>query len=111
MIEINAICDDVGLDTISTGGVIACMMELTERKIYSDHYHFTQADLDQIYESAVRQGSELIVCTEKDWSKITKLRLPEKQIPFAYLAVEIGFTSGEDEIRQLIKKALASKID
>lgn len=34
LIEINALCDDLGLDTISTGGILACMMEMTEKNIH-----------------------------------------------------------------------------
>ena len=34
LIELNALCDNLGLDTISTGGVLACMMEMTERGIH-----------------------------------------------------------------------------
>ncbi len=34
LIELNSLCDDLGLDTISTGGVLACMMEMTERGIH-----------------------------------------------------------------------------
>lgn len=34
LVELNALCDDLGLDTISTGGVLAYMMEMTERGIH-----------------------------------------------------------------------------
>jgi aldehyde:ferredoxin oxidoreductase len=34
IIEFNEICDDLGLDTISTGNVIAFAMEMTERGVY-----------------------------------------------------------------------------
>jgi len=34
LIRLNALCDDLGLDTISTGGVLACMMEMTESGIH-----------------------------------------------------------------------------
>jgi aldehyde:ferredoxin oxidoreductase len=34
LIELNAVCDDLGLDTISTGGVLACMMEMTETGVH-----------------------------------------------------------------------------
>ena len=44
LIEINAVCDDLGLDTISTGGVIACMMELTEKNIHDFGIRFGETD-------------------------------------------------------------------
>jgi aldehyde:ferredoxin oxidoreductase len=34
LVELNELCDDMGLDTISTGGVLAYMMEMTERGLY-----------------------------------------------------------------------------
>ena len=34
LIELNALCDDLGLDTISAGGVLACMMEMTETGVH-----------------------------------------------------------------------------
>jgi aldehyde:ferredoxin oxidoreductase len=59
LIEINAICDDFGLDTISTGGVIACMMELTERGIHDFGIRFgeTEKALTLIRDIAFKQGA------------------------------------------------------
>jgi aldehyde:ferredoxin oxidoreductase len=34
LIQLNALCDDLGLDTISAGGVLACMMEMTEKGVH-----------------------------------------------------------------------------
>ncbi len=56
--ELNHICNELGLDTISTGSVIACLMELSE-KGYSDH-SFSFADhsgLENLLKKiAFRQG-------------------------------------------------------
>lgn len=40
VIRFNALCDDLGLDTISTGGVIAFAMEMTERGIHDFNLRF-----------------------------------------------------------------------
>jgi aldehyde:ferredoxin oxidoreductase len=43
LIALNALCDDLGMDTISTGGVIAYMMEATERGVHDFGVRFGQA--------------------------------------------------------------------
>lgn len=40
VIRFNEICDSLGLDTISTGNIIAYAMEMTERKIYNFDVRF-----------------------------------------------------------------------
>ena len=44
LIAMNALCDDLGLDTISTGGVIAWMMEMTEKGIHDFGITFGEID-------------------------------------------------------------------
>ena len=44
LIALNALCDDLGMDTISTGGVIAYMMEATERGVHDFGVRFGEAD-------------------------------------------------------------------
>jgi tetraacyldisaccharide 4'-kinase len=41
---------------------------------FSDHYHFTQADIDLILKKA---NGATLVCTEKDWMKVKDLEKPE----------------------------------
>ena len=45
IIEANAICNDLGMDTISAGSTIACAMELTERGKLDSDLRFGRADL------------------------------------------------------------------
>jgi aldehyde:ferredoxin oxidoreductase len=58
LIALNAACDDAGLDTISTGGVIAYMMEMTEKKLHDFGIRFGEIDkaLKLIPEIALRRG-------------------------------------------------------
>lgn len=44
IIEANALCNDLGLDTISTGSTIACAMELSEKGFMDSELHFGLAD-------------------------------------------------------------------
>jgi len=58
LVELNAVCDDLGLDTISTGGVLACMMEMTESGIHDFGIRFGQAEeaIRLVREIAHRRG-------------------------------------------------------
>ena len=58
IIALNALCDDLGLDTISAGGVIACMMELTQKGVHDFGISFGDADkaLDLVKEMAFLKG-------------------------------------------------------
>ena len=45
IIEANALCNDLGLDTISAGSTIACAMELSELGLFDSDLRFGRADL------------------------------------------------------------------
>lgn len=47
IIEANALCNDLGMDTISAGSTIACAMELSERGYLDSDLRFGRADLFQ----------------------------------------------------------------
>ena len=92
---------------------------LVGSKIYNDHYHYTDDCLAGIYEQARHLKVDLILTTQKDWfsSPLSAIRNTSNEqraarydIPFAYLAIELRFISGEDKITRLIEDALAGKI-
>ena len=58
LMEFNVICDDLGLDTISAGGVIAFMMEMSEKGIHDFGLRFGQTNnaLDLLKKIPFRQG-------------------------------------------------------
>jgi len=101
---------DAFLNTIRNLGV-----ELAGSKIYDDHYHYTDACLTEISEQAEELGADLILTTQKDWTKVKsnfKSQISDYKSPplFAYLAIEIKFLAGEDKLTALIKDTLAGKI-
>jgi len=94
---------DAFLNTIKNLGA-----ELAGSKVYDDHYHYTDASLAEISEQAKEFGGDLILTTEKDWTKVVpNFKSP---LPFAYLAIEIKFLAGEDKLTALINDTLAGKI-
>ncbi len=84
--------------------------DIVSSKIYDDHHQYTDDCLAGIYEQAGHLKADLILTTQKDWAKITRLAPVKKDIPLAYLAIELKFISGEDKITRLIEDALAGKI-
>jgi tetraacyldisaccharide 4'-kinase len=84
--------------------------DIVSSKIYDDHYRYTDDCLADIYRQAEDAKADFILTTQKDWTKIASLAPVKKDIPLAYLAIELKFVSGEDKITRLIEDALAGKI-
>ncbi len=101
---------DAFLNTIKNIGA-----ELTGSTIFDDHCHYTEACLTEIAERAKELGADLILTTQKDWTKvISKLEscnwASQSYPPFSYLAIQIKFMAGEDKLTALIKDTLEGKI-
>jgi tetraacyldisaccharide 4'-kinase len=86
--------------------------EVVGEKIYNDHYDYKEDDIYEIFELARQTDSDLILTTQKDWTKIDFLKAlhSENALDIGYLKIELKFISGEEKIRRLIEKALAVKI-
>ena len=58
IIEANAVCNDLGMDTISAGSTISCAMELTEKGYLDSDFTFGRADLlsPALEDMAYRRG-------------------------------------------------------
>jgi tetraacyldisaccharide 4'-kinase len=101
---------DAFLDTIKAMGC-----ELAGSEVYDDHYRYTEKCLANISEQAQGLGADLILTTQKDWTKVVSDFRPQildsqSSPPFACLAIEIRFLAGEDKLTALIKETLAGKI-
>ena len=84
--------------------------EITGSKIYNDHHNYNDSDLTEICKLAKHVKAEIILTTQKDWTKISILNTTKKDLTFAYIAIEIKFLTGEDKLRSLIQDELAGKI-
>jgi tetraacyldisaccharide 4'-kinase len=84
--------------------------DLAGSKVYNDHHHYTDDCLTDIYEQAECLKADLILTTQKDWTKINRLALVKRDIPLGYIGIEIKFLAGEDKLRGLIEKTLGGKI-
>lgn len=85
-------------------------LNLVGSAAFSDHHRYTSRDLARISQQAGDFHANLILTTEKDWTKTALLVSHADNITFAYLPVELKFTAAEDKISLLIENALASRI-
>jgi len=91
-------------------------------KVYNDHHRYTTQDIAEIYAQARNLGADMILSTQKDWTKTILLIPPkapnlpkaepseQKDITFAYLQIELRFNTEEDKITRLIDSTLKGKI-
>jgi tetraacyldisaccharide 4'-kinase len=84
-------------------------------KVFNDHYHYTDDCLADINKRAEYLKADLILTTQKDWTKIIsdlgfQTSNSESSLPLAYIGIEIEFLAGEDKLRDLIENTLAGKI-
>ena len=89
--------------------------ELVGSKVYDDHHHYTDNCLADIREQAEKVGADLVLTTQKDWTKIicdlrSAIYDSKSTVPFACLAIEIRFLAGQDRLTALIQDTLASRI-
>ena len=87
-----------------------CGLNLVGSKIYNDHYHYTGHDIAYIYEQARHYKADLVLSTQKDWTKTALLAPVTDDLTFTYLAVELKFLVGEDKFIRLIENTIQGKI-
>ncbi len=86
--------------------VRACGCVLMGSQAYNDHHAYTDADVAELCRKARCDGADLLLTTQKDWTKIAPLNRPNDAPEVAYLAIELQFTSGGDSLKTLIERAL-----
>jgi tetraacyldisaccharide 4'-kinase len=97
-------------------------INITGSKVYNDHHRYTAQDIADIYCQARNLGADMILSTQKDWTKTILLIPPkapnrpeaeiseQKDITFAYLQIKLRFNTKEDKITRLIDSTLKGKI-
>ena len=83
---------------------------LVGSRAYDDHYRYNAADLSRICQEAVGQTAEILLTTQKDWTKIAKLAFPPGGVPLAYLAIELRIIAGGRELGALIDRAIGGRM-
>ena len=84
--------------------------DLLGSAVFDDHCHYSKDSLDNISNQARRLQADLVLTTQKDWTKIAPLLEEEKHALFAFLAVEIRFQTGQNKLISLIENAITGRI-
>ncbi len=84
-------------------------VQVVGEKCFADHHHYTQADVQNLYEQAKYLDADIVLGTQKDWIKTALLCVERFDIIFAYLVVELEFVEGQDIIQNLIDSTLQKK--
>jgi tetraacyldisaccharide 4'-kinase len=77
---------------------------------FDDHHAYTREGLSEIRRQAKEHSVNYILTTQKDWTKIARLLPPENDPPMAYLAIEVEFLSGSEQLTALIDRVLDGKM-
>jgi len=77
---------------------------------FDDHYHYTNRCLREVHEKAKQCGAELVVTTQKDWTKIVPLPRPAREPRLACLTIQLQLRQGAAEFTALIDRALSGKM-
>jgi tetraacyldisaccharide 4'-kinase len=60
---------------------VAALGNCVGRRAFADHHHYTAADLDDLNKAARSAGAAILVTTEKDWAKLSRLPPTAEGLP------------------------------
>ncbi len=81
-------------------------LNIVGKRVYNDHHRYAQSDIMDIFSDSRAEKAELIITTQKDWIKTALLNMEKIDLPVAWLAVELEFIQGRQEIINLVEKAI-----
>ena len=90
--------------------VESCGCRLVGQRVFNDHQAYTGRILADLHAEAQSKGAELLLTTQKDWTKIKSLNLLSTPPALAYLVVELQFTTGGETLTALIDRTLADRM-
>lgn len=76
---------------------------------FDDHHNYTPADIDMVMQKAAQLDAQLLLTTEKDWTKLHDMPV-KGDIELGFVKIKIHFTSGLDEFTHLIDSQITSTI-
>jgi len=85
-------------------------LKLAGSETFDDHHRYTRDDIAKIFTQASLVNADLILTTEKDWSKTALPASARSDIAFAFLVIKLKFVGEEEQITRLIEKTLAGTI-
>lgn len=80
-----------------------------EAMVLRDHDPYEPATVQRIVDTAKRSGSHVIVCTQKDWSKLARIAATTWPCAVVRPQLEVQMVAGEDALRPIILGAAATE--
>ena len=96
---------DAFFDTLKALG-----LNVLGSRSYNDHHHYGTGDVAYICETARIISANLVLTTEKDWTKISDLLPKTTDLTFACLIIELKFLTGQKNLRALIQDTITCKM-
>lgn len=81
-------------------------LNIVGKRVYNDHHRYNESDIVEICQDCRYKQAEMIITTQKDWIKAALLCIEKFDIPIAYLAVELEFIDGQQDIVTLVENAI-----
>ena len=76
-------------------------------RVFSDHHHFKQKDIDGFMRRCVRRDIDLIITTEKDAVRFIKPE--EMDVPIYFLRIEVDILEGQEVWEKLVDRICQEK--
>ncbi len=76
--------------------------------IFPDHYIYSPADLKALSAAARAAGASMMVTTEKDMIKLTRLNLEDKSMPLYALSITLDLVEGAATLERMLDGVLRS---
>jgi tetraacyldisaccharide 4'-kinase len=83
---------------------------LAGSRSFNDHHNYTDRCLAQVHQQACERKADLLLTTQKDWTKIAHLDRPAREPPLGCLIVRLELVSAAADLTALIERALGGRM-
>jgi len=83
--------------------------DIVGTETFDDHHNYNPADIDMVLQKAAQLNAQLVLTTEKDWTKLHDMPV-KGDIELGFVKIKIHFTLGLDEFTHLIDSQITSTI-
>jgi len=83
---------------------------LVGSRSFNDHHRYSDECLSQIHEQATERQADLLLTTQKDWTKIAHLTQPRQKPPIACVIVRLQLVSRATDLTALIERTVSGKM-
>ena len=73
-------------------------IQIIDTYVYSDHYPYTQDDIDFLNDECEKKGADVIFMTEKDFIKIQSFKLTQIKDKIRIMCVEVEIEKNEENL-------------